>query len=85
MLAASEIYKGIKFVRISSLPPEQKDGIWQSINHNSVIKILKDQTLLNDCLQYTHYVAWYENIYKPTKQGKVLPSENLTTKLAIAS
>jgi len=85
MLAASETYKGIKFVRISSLPAEQKDQIWQSINHNCIIKILKDNALMNDCLQYTHYVTWFESIFKPSKLKKVLASENIHNKLAIAS
>ncbi len=85
MLAASETYKGIKFIRISSLPAEQKDLIWQSINHDFVIKILKDNTLINDCLQYAHYVTWFEGVFKPSRLKKVLASENLPPKLAIAS
>jgi hypothetical protein len=81
MLAASENYKGIKFVRISSLPAEQKNIIWKSIDHNSVIKILKEETLINDGLQYKHYVSWYEQIFKPREENlNITPS-----KFAIAS
>jgi len=82
MLVASENYKGIKFVRISSLPIDQKNQIWKTINHNSIIKILRGDTLLNDCVQYTHYIAWYEHSYSPVDGVKTIlaPAE-----LAIAS
>jgi hypothetical protein len=82
MLVASENYKGIKFVRISSLPVDQKNQIWKSIHQNAIIKILKGDTLLNDCIQYKHYVAWYENSYSPVDGAKTIlvPAE-----LAIAS
>jgi hypothetical protein len=81
MLADSENYKGIKFVRISSLPQEQKAQIWNSFNINLIIKILKGETLLNDCLEYKHYVSWYEKIYAP--QNNV--AEVITDSLKIAS
>lgn len=84
MLAASENYKGIKFVRISSLPADQKSQIWSSFNINLVIKILKGDALLNDCLEYKHYVAWYQNIFTVNRNQKNLEAEN-TRKLAIAS
>ena len=82
MLAASESYKGIKFVRISSLPMDQKNQIWKTINHKSIIKILREDALMNDCVQYTHYLAWYETDYSPIDGTKTIlaPAE-----LAIAS
>jgi hypothetical protein len=69
MLAASENYKGIKFIRISSLPSEQRNQIWKSLNPDIVIKILKGETLLADCVQYKHYLSWYENIFN-SKSGR---------------
>jgi len=84
MLAAVENYKGIKFIRISSLPADQKNQIWSSFNINLVIKILKDDTLLNDCLEYKHYVAWYQNIFTVNRNEKNIEAENIR-KLAIAS
>jgi hypothetical protein len=53
-----ENFKGIEFVRISSLPAEQKEKIWQSFQHDKIIKIVKDKTLLNDCILYNDYVSW---------------------------
>lgn len=82
MLVASELYKGIKFVRISSLPLDQKNQIWKSINPNTVIKILQGDTLLNDCVQYKHYESWYKNFFSPLKEASAVP---VATQLAIAS
>jgi hypothetical protein len=70
MRTASENYKGIEYVRISSLPPDQKNHIYKSLNHKLIINILKDNALLNDCLQYQNYIIWYENIYKTMVQEK---------------
>ncbi len=53
-----ENFKGIEFVRISSLPEDQKEKIWQSFQQDKIIKIVKDQALLNDCILYQDYVSW---------------------------
>lgn len=68
MKAASEIYKGIEFVRIFSLPDEQKVLFWQTFSRHKIIKILKDETLLSDCVQYTDYLEWYSAHIKADKQ-----------------
>lgn len=65
MRVASEIYKGIEFVRIFALPDEQKVLIWQTFSRDKIIKILKDEVLLNDCIQYTDYLTWYDMHFKP--------------------
>lgn len=67
MKAASEIYKGIEFVRIFSLPDEQKVLFWQTFSRHKIIKILKDDTLLSDCVQYTDYLEWYSANFKADK------------------
>lgn len=61
MKIASEIYKGIEFVRISSLDANEKTNIWQTIEREKIIKILRDNELLNDCIQYHDYVSWAKN------------------------
>jgi hypothetical protein len=58
MGAAAENFKGIEFVRISSLPDDQKKQIWQTFEHNKIIKIVKDKSLMNDCILYQDYVSW---------------------------
>jgi len=75
MRATPENYRGIEYIQISSLPADQKKSIYQSINHRSIINILKEDALLNDCLQYLHYVSWYENIFKAISHEKVAESK----------
>ncbi len=58
MRATSEIYKGIEFVRISSLPEDQKVAIWSSFDREKIIKILKVDALMNDCILYRDYLDW---------------------------
>lgn len=53
-----ENFKGIEFVRISSLPEDQKERIWKSFQHDKIIKIVKDRALMNDCILYQDYVSW---------------------------
>ena len=64
MQAAIENYKGIEFVRISTLPEDQKKLIWTSAYKHKIIKILCDKELLNDCLPYDNYAEWYNQSYK---------------------
>lgn len=59
MLAKPEQYKGISFVRISSLPVDQRAKIRHSYKPEAIVKILKDDILLNDCIIYNDYVQWY--------------------------
>ena len=67
MKANAKIFKGIEYVQISELPLTQREILSNSINKNIIIKILVGGKILNDCIQFKDYVAWYENIYKPQK------------------
>lgn len=60
MRIESEFYKGIEYVRVSSLPADQKEKIKISLSQDKVIKILKDDNLIEDCIQYADYLAWFE-------------------------
>ena len=60
MRVESELYKGIEFVRVSSLPEDQKEKIKTSLSKDKLIKILKDGSLIEDCIQYADYLAWFE-------------------------
>ena len=79
-----ENFKGIEFVRISSLPEEQKEKIWQSALKNKVIKIVRDQSLLNDCILYQDYASWLSE--QPIQSSKtptsVSPPRQTFSKLA---
>jgi hypothetical protein len=72
MKAQPEIFKGIEYIRISSLPGDQREKIWGSFEHNKIIKIVKDQALLNDCILYQDYIKWHtENqAAKPVNPGQ---------------
>ena len=63
MKADLEIYKGIEFVRIFSLPDEQKVIIWKTLQRDKIIKILRDNTLLSDCILYKDYEQWYSETF----------------------
>jgi hypothetical protein len=84
MRVTSENYKGIEYVRISSLPVDQKKYIYKSFNHKLIINILKGNSLLDDCLQYQHYTTWYENIYKTMVQERAVNVSENSPVLALA-
>jgi hypothetical protein len=62
-MSASEIYKGIEFVRISNLPEDQKTQITRTIDHSKIIKILRGKELLPDCVQVNDYAKWMEETF----------------------
>lgn len=56
----AEHFKGLVYIRISSLPPDQRNSIRAFYNQEKVIKIIKDNSLLNDCLLYEDYTHWFQ-------------------------
>jgi len=62
-MSQKEIYKGIEFVRISNLPKEQSERIHNAFPKEKIIKILKDEVILRDCIQYHEYQNWYKETY----------------------
>lgn len=58
MIPSSEIYRGIEFIRISSLPDDERKLFWKSFEQEKVIKILKHDALLNDCVLLQDYLNW---------------------------
>lgn len=85
MKVLAENYKGIEFVRLSKLPEEQKALLVQALPSDHIIKILRENELLTDCVQFKHYEAWYCNSYKPESveslNGSLKPAN--TFKLAL--
>ncbi len=81
MRAEVEVYKGIEFVRISNLPAEQKEKISNTFPKDKVIKILKDEYVLNDCIQYRDYVEWFSQYHKAritaNKSAETVPATSL--------
>lgn len=66
MGATVERFKGIEFVRISSLTKDQQQQLWTSFDRDKIIKIVRDQSLLNDCILYSDFVAWKSHQPTPT-------------------
>jgi len=50
-----EVFGGIEFVRICSLPERKKKKFWQSPISKKVIMILRGKELLSDCIFYKDY------------------------------
>ena len=72
MLANPELYKGISFVRISSLPGWQKSILSEKTHRKRVVKIIRDSSLLNDCIIYNDYVEWYNHFTETLERNEML-------------
>jgi hypothetical protein len=73
MLVDPEHYKGISFVRISMLPAEQRVKIRESFSRELIVKILRDNALINDCIVYDDYVSWFR-LHKATRNLEETPT-----------
>ncbi len=58
MGAKIEQYKGIEFVRISAMPREQQIRVWESFDREKIIKIVTQESLMNDCILYSDFASW---------------------------
>lgn len=56
-------FKGIEYVRVASLPSEEKDQISNWLNSDTIIKIQTDTELMRDCVLYKDYEYWYNNVF----------------------
>jgi hypothetical protein len=53
-----EVYKGIEYVRISAMSKGEQELFWKTFQRDKIIRILQDQELLNDCVQFKDYQSW---------------------------
>ena len=84
MLAEPEHFKGIVYIRISRLPAAQKQSILQTLSRHSIVTILKEQTIVNDCVIYNEYMAWYRQYHVqdfPQLKAEGIPSYELSKEL----
>lgn len=58
----AQIYKGIEFIQLADLPTDQQVSIREWASNDQIIKILKNDSLLTDCVQYKDYKYWFENV-----------------------
>jgi hypothetical protein len=59
-----KIYKGIEYVQFSELPLEQQELLKSTMPVDFTIKILVNEKILRDCIQFKDYFDWYENVFK---------------------
>jgi len=52
-------YKGIDYIQLSSLSATQAESLRQTLNDRTLIKILVDEAILNDCVLYSAYEKWF--------------------------
>jgi hypothetical protein len=64
MKLPAENYKGIEFIRISSLPEDQRQKLEINFGKSRIIKILKESELIKDCIQFSDYSEWYSKNFK---------------------
>jgi hypothetical protein len=64
MKVNSKIYRGIEYVQLNELPQEQKEKLLQELHDDFLIKILIDDTVIRNCIQYKDYEFWFDNVYK---------------------
>lgn len=74
MKVNSKIYKGIEYIQLTDLPNEQQDLIIQHLEEDDFIKILVENSVISDCIQYKDYEAWFDTIFrKPTNKNHSAP------------
>lgn len=76
MKCPASVYKGIEFVSVQDLPAEQQ-FLLQTEDKIERIKILIDDKIVSNCIQYKHYSAWYTECYESLKPGTV-PQRTVT-------
>lgn len=58
-----EVFKGIHFIRVSELPGEQQKLFAEWLPRDQFIKIMIEDHVVADCVQYHHYNHWFEQVY----------------------
>lgn len=53
-------FKGIEYIRLSSLTPIQEKSLKGILARNQIINIQVGTQILRDCVLYKNYEAWYE-------------------------
>lgn len=61
---SSNSFRGIEFVIVDDLPTEQKKSLLNWVNPDDLIKISTSDKLYENCIQYSMYSKWFENIFQ---------------------
>ncbi|MBS1554720.1 MAG: hypothetical protein JSU09_07330 [Bacteroidetes bacterium] len=83
MKVAVERFRGIEYVRISTLPEEERQIFWRTFDQQKVINILKADVLLNDCVLVKDFLVWQEMF--PAGKSVSLKSERVSVESSHAA
>lgn len=79
-------YKGIEYIQLSALPAIQANSLKQTLNKQTLIKILMGDVILNDCVLYSAYEKWFDSYIEEVKAPVIQPSKpDLTEPATVAS
>jgi len=70
MKTPAKNFKGIVYIQLNDLPIVQQELLLQTIHKDMFIKILIGEKVISNCLQYTDYELWYNNIYKVSRDER---------------
>ena len=59
------------------MPKDQQEKVWNSFEKEKIIKIVKDQALMNDCILFSDFTAWQSNqLAAQQQQTKASPARD---------
>ena len=56
---AKRTFKGIEYIRLSSLPKQQAEALVKSLNPRTLVKIQMYEEIVEDCVLYEAYEVWF--------------------------
>lgn len=54
-------YRGIEYIRLGSLSAVHAESLSLHLNNRTLIKILRNDVILTDCVLYSVYESWYNS------------------------
>jgi len=69
-------YRGIEYIRLSSLSVAHAKALRSNLNNRTLIKILRNEVILPDCVLYSTYEAWYNSYVLMRSQEPILDYSN---------
>lgn len=55
-------YRCIEYIDLNSLSGDQQESLKQSLSSRTLVKILQEDIVINDCVLYAAYENWYNSI-----------------------
>jgi hypothetical protein len=86
MKVSPKIYRGIEYVVERDLPEDQQKRLNDSLPSVEFIKILlNDGTILDRCISFKEYSAWYDSLVTVVKEETVAktPGQGIPVRIAL--